>query len=126
MFNADDLIYSYSRQQAIADGVLVDVSETAREAGFRFPVALTRAVWELYVRVPDGVAGQDEAGRLWDILWLLRLAIKQSGGTSEVRFALRVRNDNRNGTPPLVHLKALCGPGDNAEAVITIMLPEED
>jgi hypothetical protein len=26
----------------------------------------------------------------------------------------------------LVELKAVCGPGDNSEPVITIMLPEED
>jgi hypothetical protein len=37
-----------------------------------------------------------------------------------------VRNDNRSGTPPLVRLKALCGPGDQGEPVITVMLPEED
>jgi hypothetical protein len=126
MFDAEDLIYGYSRKQAIEDGVLIDVSVTAREAGFRFPVALTRAVWEQCVRVPDSVSGQDEAGRLWDILWMLHLAIKQHGGGSEIAFALHVRNDNRNGTPPLVRLKALCGPGDDAEPVITILLPEED
>jgi hypothetical protein len=43
MFDERDLIHSYSRAQAIADGVLIDVSATAREAGIRCPVALTRA-----------------------------------------------------------------------------------
>ena len=38
-------IHVYTRAQAIADGVLVDVSDTARDAGFRVPVALTSAVW---------------------------------------------------------------------------------
>ena len=37
---------AYTRAQAIADGILVDVSETAREAGFNIPVALTRTVWD--------------------------------------------------------------------------------
>ena len=32
-FEGFDLIHSYSRQQAIEDGVLVDVTATAREAG---------------------------------------------------------------------------------------------
>jgi type I site-specific restriction endonuclease len=36
-------IHSYTRADAFADGYLVDVTDTAREAGFRFPVALTRA-----------------------------------------------------------------------------------
>jgi hypothetical protein len=37
----DDLIYAYTRAQALADGVLVDVSQMAREAGFKFPTAIT-------------------------------------------------------------------------------------
>jgi len=45
MFEDADLIHSYTRAEALADGTLIDVSETAREAGFRVPVALTRAAW---------------------------------------------------------------------------------
>jgi uncharacterized protein DUF6573 len=45
---------------------------------------------------------------------------------ARLRFALHVRNDERDCLPPLVQLKALCGPGDNAEPVITVMLPDED
>jgi hypothetical protein len=29
----------------LRDGVLIDVSAVAREAGFKFPVALTAAAW---------------------------------------------------------------------------------
>ncbi len=125
MFDDADLVHRYSRAEAIRDGLLVDVSDVAREAGFRFPVALTRAAWERCVSVPPGVACQDEAGRLWDVLWMLRLAVRGNNG-SEVRFALHVRNDNRDGTPPLVRLKALCGPGDEGEPVVTVMMPDED
>jgi hypothetical protein len=42
-----------------------------------------------------------------------------------VRFAVHVRNDYRDWTPPLVHLKALYGPGDHGEPVLT-MMPDED
>jgi hypothetical protein len=125
MFEGADLIHGYSRAQAIEDGVLIDVSATAREAGIRYPAALTRAVWERCVTVPPGVACQDEAGRLWDVLFLLALAARRSGGAL-VRFGVHVRNDNRVGTPPLVRLKALCGPGDQGELVVTVLLPEED
>ena len=41
----DPIFSTYSRAQAIEDGILVDVSDTAREAGFTIPVALTRTVW---------------------------------------------------------------------------------
>jgi hypothetical protein len=64
-----DLIPSHSRVRAIEDGVLIDETNTAREAGIRYPVPLTAAVWERCVSVPPGVACQDEAGRLWDLVW---------------------------------------------------------
>ena len=56
LFDDTDLVFSYSRRQALEDGVLVDVSEMAREAGFRYPVAITRAVW-------DGVVTPDHEDR---------------------------------------------------------------
>jgi hypothetical protein len=121
------VIHSYTRAEALADGVLFDVSTVAREAGIRYPTALTAAAWARCVAVPPGVACQDEQGRLWDVLYLLRCAIGRSGGGgAEVRFGVHVRNDNRDGTPPLVALKALCHPGDNAEPCITILMPDED
>src|SRR5262245_55995592 len=101
MFEPEDIIHQYTRAEAVADGVLVDVTQTAQELGFRFPVALTRTSWELCVKVPPGVVCQDEAGRLWDVLWLLRLAIARNKGGREVRFGVHVRTDNREGTPPL-------------------------
>ena len=77
------------------------------------------------MRVPEPVEGQDEAGRLWDILWMCRCGILQSRrAQAELLFRLHVRNDNRRAT--LVALKAVCGPGDELEPVITIMFPDED
>jgi hypothetical protein len=118
------IVYSYSRTRAIRDGVLIDVTATAREA-LRFPTAITAPVWADHVRVPEGVEGQDEAGRLWDILWMCRCAILHSREVgADLLLQLRVRNDNRRAT--LVTLKAVCGPGDELEPVVTIMLPDED
>jgi hypothetical protein len=59
-----ELIYCYLRKQALEDGIQVNVSETAKEAGIRYPVFITRTVYERCVAVPDGVSEQDEAGRL--------------------------------------------------------------
>ena len=122
-----DLIYAYTRAQAIEDGVLVDVSEMAKEAGIKFPVALTAAVYGKCVEVPDGVTGQDEAGRLWDILWVFRTAAAKFAGDT-LLFKLYVRSHNRERLDrrDMVTLKAVCGPGDTPEPVITIMLPDED
>jgi hypothetical protein len=87
MFENADLIYRYTRAEAIADGVLIDDSATAREAGFRSPVALTRAAWERCVAVPPDVLCQDEAGRLWDVLWLLALSVRRAE-VAEAHFAV--------------------------------------
>ena len=121
------VIFSYTRAQAIADGVLVDVSELAKEAGFKYPIALTSAAWADCVTVPEGADDQDEIGRLWDVLNVLRFTVQGQAGwrdQADVRFTVSVRTGEV--TSEDVQLKALCGPGDNAEPVITIMLPDED
>ena len=73
------VIFSYTREQAIADGVLVDVSQTseAREAGFAIPIVLTAGVHGL-VQVPEELKGQqDYKGRLWDTLFLAASAFRR-------------------------------------------------
>ena len=122
-----EVISRYSRAQAIEDGVLVDVSTVAKEAGIKFPVAMTATVWGQYVEVPEGVTCQDESGRLWDIVWMFRCAAAKFDGDT-LLFKLYVRNQNRQRLTrqDLVTLKAICGPGDNGEPVVTIMTPEED
>ena len=122
-----EVIYSYTRAQAVADGVQVEVSKVAVEAGIKFPVFITRTVFDSFVAVPDGVSGQDEAGRLWDIVWMLRFAIMRSrNGCQRLPVALYVRNDNRRAT--LIKLIATCGALDidDPQPAITVMLPDED
>jgi hypothetical protein len=122
-------IHTYTRQQAIDDGFLVDVSSMAREAGITFPVAITRAAWADCVEWSEVDCKrqiyQDEAGRLWDVLWMLKLAARHGG--SEIRFQFyRVPRGGRGIKPRLAVLKAICGPGDMGEPVITICMINED
>jgi hypothetical protein len=120
------MISRYSRADAIADGVLVDVTATAKEAGITFPTAVTQAVFEKYVRVPEGLNDQDEAGRLWDIVFLLHIAIRQAAeNTDSLHFTVAVKQHQSAGPVP-ASLRALCHPGDEGEPVITILLPDED
>ena len=121
------IIYTYTRAQAIADGVQVDITTTAQEAGIRYPVFITRAAFDAYVTVPPAVTGQDEAGRLWDIVWMLSHAIRRARpGQSHLPFVLYVCNTNC--APRLIKLMALCGPLDidKPEPAITITMPDED
>ena len=55
---------------------------------------------------------------------MLNHGIKSSDAGTQVLFKLLVQNDDQG--PCEVTLKAVCGPGDNAEPCITVMLPEED
>jgi len=118
------IIHAYTRADAIADGFLIDVTNMAIEAGFRYPVALTETVWNTCVEVDPGCTHQDEQGRLWDVLMLLRFAICRDTDTSIVSF--RIHHADGAGRKTETSLKAICGPGDTAEPVITIMLPDED
>jgi hypothetical protein len=136
------VVYSYSRAQAIEDGILVDLEKFSfrphhnvrQEAGIIFPVAMTRTAYARMIQDEDEPLppGQDISGRMWDVLYMFRLAARRSDGD---RFLFRVSVTNwieRDGKrinrtkQETVTLKAICGPGDDAAPVITIMLPNED
>lgn len=121
-----EVIHAYTRLQALEDGVLVDLGALAKEAGFRWPVAVTRAVYEGVLMPPKAVKGEGQSftGRVWDMLTILRLGARRGGGC-EVRFApLFVMEPGR--PPRQVQLKAVSGSGDDGEPVITVMMPDED
>lgn len=122
-------IHVYSRAQAIEDGVLVDLmqpgtADTVREAGIRVPLAMTAAAFAETIGLEEDLpAGQDIQGRLWDVLMMLWHAIRRSQGGQRVDFTVAVWDGRKHND---VDLYALCGPGDNAEPVITIIIPSED
>lgn len=120
-------IFAYTRSQALADGLLVDVTPQAREAGIGGSVAVTARLWHERI-VPSqrqAELGQDQEGRLWDVLWLLRLAIeKLDDQTDEAIYEALFLNDR--GQHERQPLRALCGPDDDGQPCLTIMLPDED
>ena len=111
-------ICSYTRAQAIADGVLVDVTKMAKEAGFEFPTVVTAAVYSI---VREKASPSDSAeGRLWDILSIAKLAMKGAQrGQDRVNFTAKI---GRSDCFLYIH----CGPGDTAAPVLTIMMQGED
>ena len=123
-------IHVYTRAQAIADGVLVDVSETAKQTGFKLPVAITDALHNrLTPTRADQALGQDFDGRLWDVLWLAAFTSKLAvRGTDTVNFTVvlqeaEARSGQQQNTD--LRLRAVCGSGDEGEPVITIGFPED-
>ena len=127
-----DVISIYTRVQAIDDGQLIDVSVTAREAGFTLPVAMTATTWADCVTWSEDDNArqtyQDESGRLWDVLYMAAHGIRTSKPSGDrLMFQLyRVPRDGHSTEAELTTLKLIIGPGDTPEPVITILLPNED
>ena len=126
------VISTYTRAQAIEDGVLIEAGPMAKEAGFKWPVALTAAVWSDCVAWSDADSEaqvyQDQSGRLYDVLFMAAFAIKTSTGTGDrLLYELyRVPRDGFSTKPNLVTLKLIVGPGDDGRPVMTILQLQED
>jgi hypothetical protein len=70
LFEGAEIISAYTRKQAISDGVLVDMGvepfgKLAKEAGLKWPIAMTATAFGEFVAVTDapGRRGQDLSGR---------------------------------------------------------------
>ena len=115
------VIFSYTRKQAIEDGVLVDVTALAREEGFRLHTAMTATLFGEAIRLPagakppEGVKVNDDTAIRW-LLKRLRLEIARlPEGEDRVHFTMGE-----------IDLWAIVGPGDEGEPVLTVMLEGED
>lgn len=119
-----EVIHSYSRADAIADGVLIDLSSSYPQdvRMFKWPVACTDSVWSLIERAAES-DGVEPAVYVWDMCYMGCLAIQaaRDSGSSTLFFKVCLPL----GTPEK-QLKLVCGPGDDLEPVLTIMLPHED
>jgi len=115
-----------NRSEAIASGDIKDVSELAKEAGFRIPLAVTKAVWEDCIAWPKEDGLQDETGRAWDVIFMAsRAAVdnKKSGEPFAKYQIYRVKRGEQEAT--LVDLVLFIGPGEHMEPICTVYLLEE-
>ena len=122
-----NVIYSYTRAQAIEDGVLIDITADAQAHGFKVHTVVTDNLYHQYVEVPtglDGSFGQSSAGRLHDLLTLALFAARSSKGTDRVYFKVDFLMEP--GRLEEANIIAHIGPGDHGEPVLTLMLPEDD
>jgi hypothetical protein len=125
-----EVVSVYPRSQALEDGVIVDVTDAAREAGYQVPVALTAAAHALVTPTEAEAAdGQDHSGRLWDALYMGRGAAKRAASEGEVLFQLyfqlKGRPEVRSGMQ-LTTLKVSRDATDDGQLALTFSLPDED
>jgi len=121
-----NVVYSYSRAQAIADGVLVDVTGEAKATGFKLHTVVTDHLFHGYVEPPAGLDGEGQSvtARLHDLMVLALFAARKAMNTDRVTF--KVDFLMAPGRKETIEVVAHIGPGDHGEPVLTIMLPEDD
>jgi len=143
-FSDWEVIDTYSTKQAVEDGFLVLVDQKiSKEAGIKYPVYLTRAVWDKYVELPEGFESmQDVDGRLWDVLYMFMFAAR-SCDSSTLMYKLNVVLADKGDWEPsekldpdldgnrntrLVTLKSIIQARDfdDPSPAIFIMKPSED
>jgi len=54
-FSDSPIIYSYTRADALADGVLIDITPTAQSYVFKLPFAISDALYHGYVMPPEAL-----------------------------------------------------------------------
>jgi len=124
-FDNFKLIFSYSRKQALEDGVLVDITQEAKESGFNVAVAVSDNLFHGFLEPPHGLEGEGQStrGRLHDVLHMLKVAI--SSNKNEPLLFFDVLFLMHRGHHEKVKLFAEIGPDDDGKPCLTICLPED-
>jgi hypothetical protein len=133
---ADDeveVIYTYSHQQAVEDGMLIDVSLTARRMGFDVPVFVTNTVWVEAI-CPDGVNGGSRTGLfLAYVKGILRNLHEEDALSNDLielpmtlpMVGVHVVRDGKEVEPEERTLWLHLGANDEGEPIFKIMFPED-
>lgn len=120
-----EVIHAYSREQAIEDGNLIDVSEAAALNHFRYPMAFTRAAYGELIAAYSRWAGRPETDRLHEILGKLASAARHAPA-KDGRIVMTFGTRDGEGVPYLLDVSAILGPGDDGKPVLTVCLPEDE
>lgn len=116
----DNIIYSYTRQDAIDDGTIIDVSEVAKKNGFTVPVAVTRTIFEKYIRQEEEAKTDTKLHAL--LLFLCQKILTEAKPSDGNLFCTKVNLENKL-TDVWLGIEAT-SPTDSSPAM-TIMLPED-
>ncbi len=127
--NIEDIIYTYSRQDAIADGEQTLISEIYPDDCriYKYPVYFTRKVMSLLV------SSNDPGGIVWDICYMsVKSPSRIELSPSMVKFSVIIENAEikpdfvEDGCPCYT---LFCQVGatdfDNPAPAVTVMFPEE-
>lgn len=127
IFEDTDVIYTYTRKQAIEDGYQVEVTGDVTKQFLKYRVFMTEGVFETIQRaVNNEKYCNDFDGILHDIVWMAYLKIKMMAdrGTDTVYFKVIITGAGRKKYYNMV-LQIGATDIDDPTPAFTIMFPED-
>lgn len=119
-----EVISTYSRAQAIEDGVLVDgnqeeLDEVSRQH-YKYPIAMTYEVFHIMEKVVTAKRSSCDFKGVWhDICWMARSPLARAIDQTTQVFQVKIGRKNHQ-------LKIVCGPNDDLTPCLTVMLKDQD
>lgn len=131
-----NVIHTYSRKNALEDGVQFCLSERFPKECclYKYTVFCTGAVWDLIESATINNPGTDQAGVVWDLMWMSTKSPFRTHPTPDTcLFTLIIQGANRKpdfweDEFPIYRLQSKCEAKDfdDPTPVVTISLPFED
>lgn len=112
-------------KQAIASGALIDVTTTAKQLGFAFPITVTKPLWEVGIAPNDSIGKEEQFHRLRDVLMAFRLRLASHPTVSPLIDFPALLAFPPNDVPQPIPLFALIQPDEQNRAMVTLLLPNE-
>lgn len=114
-----------TRQEAIQAGVLIDVTADAQKLGMSFPITITKPLWEIGIAPDQTLSEESKSERLRDVLMAFRLRLASQATLSPLIDFPAMLALPPGGVPQPVPLFALIQPGEQNQAMVTLLLPNE-
>lgn len=112
-------------KQALETGALIDVTPTAKQLGFSFPVTVTRPLWDVGIAPVKTLTQEEQAHRLRDVLMAFRLRLATQPTISPLIDFPALLAFPPNNVPQPIPLFALIQPDEENRATVTLLLPNE-
>jgi hypothetical protein len=123
-FDDFELVYAYTRTQAIADGVLIPISE--KEHGLKIPAVVSSNLYRRFIEPPEKLVGEGQSttGRLHDTIMMFKAAASVRWDGTRVSFdVLYLMGPGRL---EKIKVLGLLGPDDERKPCLTFCLPEDE
>ncbi len=114
-----------SRQEAVDQGILVDVSPVASELGFTIPIGISKPLWESGITVAGQFNPPEVDRRVRDVLMALRLSLGSSRDLPSVMQFGALLVFPPESVPRLCSMIAVAHKDAEAPFALTLLHPSE-